>query len=65
MHEEGTRLMTQGPTYRDSKLTLGSSKRCRERMSTMSVQSEPSRTKGLLPSLVDTDARNSHMGSRL
>ena len=34
-------------------------------MSAMSIQSEPSRTKGLLPSLADTDACNSHMGSRL
>ena len=34
-------------------------------MSAMSVQPEPSRTKGLLPSLANTDARNSHMGSRL
>ena len=28
MHEEGTRLMTQGPTYWYSKLTSGSSKGC-------------------------------------
>ena len=36
-----------------------------ERRSAMSVQSEPSRTRGLLPSPADTDARNNHMGSRL
>ena len=34
-------------------------------MSAMSVQPELSRTRGLLPSLADTDARNSHMSSRL
>ena len=34
-------------------------------MSAMSVQSEPSRTKSLLPSPADTDAYNSHMGSWL
>ena len=60
MHEEGTRLMTQGPTYRYSKLTSGSSKGCQRENEHMSVQPEPSRTRSLLPSLADTDARKSY-----
>ena len=65
MHEEGTGLMTQGPTYREPNSQQAPPKDTREKMSAMSVQSEPSRTKGLVPSLADTDARYSHMGSRL
>ena len=45
MHEEGTRLMTQRPTYQNSSLAHPND--ARERKSAMSVQSETSRTKGL------------------
>ena len=47
MHETITRLMTQGPTYSDPNSPQAHTNDARERMSAMSVQSEPSRTKGL------------------
>ena len=47
MYEEGTGLMTQGPTYLDANSPQAHSYDAKERVRAMSVQSEPSRTKGL------------------
>ena len=47
MQEMITRLMTQGPTYSDPNSPQAHTDDARERMSDMSVQSEPSRTKAL------------------